>query len=238
MSVGCITMTKFDGRRLSHEELERIRIAAVGRVLHGESPELVVKSIGFHRSCIYDWLSQYKKYGEDGLRAKPITGRPSKLTDGQLVKILRCLHCSPCRFGIDRALWDRDSFRLLLEGEFQIKVSKTGLSRLLDRLGVYDPGRRKLINKSCSIAKLKLEAKASQESLFFFFSEPNFVCGDFGYFGVRCLCAVSLKGDIRFLLRGSGCIESAIDEFVHNVKSLEEKPIKLISLDYYPLPVA
>jgi len=51
-----------DGRRLSHEALEQLRINAVQRVENGESPETVIKSIGFERVCIYRWIAKYR-YG-------------------------------------------------------------------------------------------------------------------------------------------------------------------------------
>ena len=60
-------MNKRDGRALSHAVREEIRKRAVVRVLNGESPEEVIKSLGFHRSCIYDWLAKYKEGGESAL---------------------------------------------------------------------------------------------------------------------------------------------------------------------------
>ena len=47
-------MEKKDGRALPHAVREEIRKRAVSRVLAGESPEVVIDSLGFHRSCIYD----------------------------------------------------------------------------------------------------------------------------------------------------------------------------------------
>lgn len=42
-------MKKTDGRKLQHETLEEIRIRAVQQVEAGESPEVVIKALGFHR---------------------------------------------------------------------------------------------------------------------------------------------------------------------------------------------
>ncbi|NKC14259.1 MAG: hypothetical protein GKR94_19375 [Gammaproteobacteria bacterium] len=50
-------MKKTDGRSLPHSAREAIRRHAVAQVLSGESPEKVIKALGFHRSCIYDCLS-------------------------------------------------------------------------------------------------------------------------------------------------------------------------------------
>ncbi len=73
-------MAEMDGRRLSHRTREEIRIRAVKRVEAGESPEDVVKVLGFHRSCIYEWLAKYREGGVEALRTRRIPGRPRKLS--------------------------------------------------------------------------------------------------------------------------------------------------------------
>jgi len=56
-------MEKKDGRSLSHATLEEMRIRAVQRVEAGESPEVVVKALGFSRPSIYEWLALYREGG-------------------------------------------------------------------------------------------------------------------------------------------------------------------------------
>lgn len=73
-----------DGRKLDHKTLEEIRIRAVKRVEGGESPEVVIKALGFHRSCIYEWIAKYREGGEQALKARPLAGRPTKLNGKQL----------------------------------------------------------------------------------------------------------------------------------------------------------
>ena len=50
-------MAKQDARKLDHATLEAIRIRAVQRVQAGESPEVVIRALGFTRRCIYSWLA-------------------------------------------------------------------------------------------------------------------------------------------------------------------------------------
>jgi len=60
-------MRRRDARRLDHQTLEEIRIRAVEQVQVGESPEAVIKELGFSRSCIYTWLALFRPGGlEDG----------------------------------------------------------------------------------------------------------------------------------------------------------------------------
>ena len=77
-------MNKRDGRALAHKTLEEIRIRAVQRVEAGESPEDVIRTLGFGRTVIYSWVAKYREGGIDALRAKPISGRPPKMTGRQL----------------------------------------------------------------------------------------------------------------------------------------------------------
>ncbi len=53
-------MEKLDGRKLDPKTMEELRIRAVHRVQEGESPETVVKALGFARACIYTWLARYR----------------------------------------------------------------------------------------------------------------------------------------------------------------------------------
>jgi transposase len=76
-----------DGRKISHKALEEIRIRAVLQVEAGESPEIVIKALGFDRTCIYRWIAAYREGGTDALKAKKLDGRPRKLSGKQIRKL-------------------------------------------------------------------------------------------------------------------------------------------------------
>ena len=82
-------MKEFDGRRLDHKTREQIRMRAVQQIEAGESPEVIAKGLGFHRSCVYEWVAKYREGGLDALRTKPIAGRPRKLTGKHLAEAVR-----------------------------------------------------------------------------------------------------------------------------------------------------
>jgi transposase len=77
-------MKKHDDRKISPKAIEEIRIRAVQRVQEGESPEKVIKTLGFARACIYNWLARYRNGGWDALKTGSRTGRPRKLTGNQI----------------------------------------------------------------------------------------------------------------------------------------------------------
>ena len=69
-----IPSMNMDGRKLSREALADVRIKTVERVEEGESPEEVIDLLGFHRSCIYRWIAQYREGGFRSTEEK-ISGR-------------------------------------------------------------------------------------------------------------------------------------------------------------------
>ena len=76
-------MENFDGRKLNHSAREAIRIRAVQRILDGESPEIIAKTLGYHRSAVYQWLKRYEKSGIEGLKYEKIPGKQPTLSKAQ-----------------------------------------------------------------------------------------------------------------------------------------------------------
>ena len=78
-------MKKIDGRKLKHGVLTELRKRAVARVQSGESPEDVVRTMGFCRACIYNWLAMYRAGGWDAMDARKRGGRPRLLTGAMIL---------------------------------------------------------------------------------------------------------------------------------------------------------
>ena len=134
-------MRRTDGRKLSHEALEEIRIRAVRQVEAGESPEVVIKALGFSRTCIYNWIAQYREGGDAALRAKPVPGRPPKLDGRQLQWLCRTIaDKNPLQFKFEYALWTREMVRELIREKFGVRLSGVSVGRLLHKLG-FSPQR-------------------------------------------------------------------------------------------------
>ncbi|GEM_PF-2225620 len=72
-------MDKFDGRKLDHKTREAIRKRAVQRILDGESPEVIAKNLGYHRSAVCQWMKRYSDAGETGLAYRKIPGAKPRL---------------------------------------------------------------------------------------------------------------------------------------------------------------
>ena len=127
---------KRDGRSLDHQTLEVIRTMAVERVREGESPSAVVATYGFCRTTIYKWLKAAAPSGA-GLQAKPLEGRPRKLTARQENLVFRWVNGrDPRQYGMDFGLWTRSVVASLIEEKFKVKLGLTAVGELLARLGL------------------------------------------------------------------------------------------------------
>lgn len=150
-----------DGRTLSHETLETIRLMAVRRVRAGEAPSEVIKSYGFCRTTIYRWLRQARRGGEHALRARKATGRPPLLRDRQKSAVARWITGKdPRQYGFDFGLWTRQIVAALIRERFGVALSRTAVGRLLAELGItpQKPLRRAYERDPAAVARWMKEA--------------------------------------------------------------------------------
>jgi len=130
-------MNKLDARKLRHDVLEEIRIRAVQRVQDGESPEIVVRSLGFSRGRIYEWLASYRAGGWQALKSRKLTGRPRKLTGKQIKWVYNTVTLkNPLQYKFEYALWTREMIGVLIYRQFRIRLSVWSVGRLLAQLGL------------------------------------------------------------------------------------------------------
>ena len=123
---------KIDGRTLSHDASETIRLMAVRRVREGEAPSEVIKSYGFSRTTIYKWLGAVNVHGEVALKARKHPGPEFKLTAAQMNKVRQWI-CGkdPRQHGFDFGLWTRKIVAELIQVRFGVSLGLTAVGRLL-----------------------------------------------------------------------------------------------------------
>lgn len=130
-------MRKTDGRKLDHKTLEALRVRTVEQVQAGASPEVQAKALGLRRSTVYNWLAMYRSGGWAALKAKPLAGRPKKISASQLEWLYKTVVGSnPLQHRFEFALWTRQMIRILLWEEFRLKLSLASVGRLLAQLGL------------------------------------------------------------------------------------------------------
>ena len=126
-----------DGRKLDHATLEVLRLRAVTQVEAGAHPEAVAEVLGLHRKTVYGWLAKYREGGKEALRARPVPGRPARLSGEQLRRIYTLVvGADPRQLQFAFALWTRQMIRELIRREFGVALSVVSVGRLLRKLGL------------------------------------------------------------------------------------------------------
>jgi transposase len=126
-----------DGRKLDHRTLEAMRLRAVDAVESGVHPEDVAASLGMARGTVYGWLARYREGGKQALRARPVPGRPPKLTGAQMRRLYTLITgTDPRQLEFAFALWTREMVRELIRREFRVSLSAVSVGRLLRTLGL------------------------------------------------------------------------------------------------------
>jgi transposase len=130
-------MRENDGRRLDHQTLEELRMRAVRQIQNGAHPEDVAESLGLVRSTVFGWVAAFRFGGMEALRAKPIPGRPAKLSPAQMRTLFTLIHGSnPLQFELEFALWTRKLVQQVIVAKFGVELSVMSVGRVLHRLGM------------------------------------------------------------------------------------------------------
>jgi transposase len=252
---------EFDGRRLDHKTREKIRIRAVKLVEQGHSPEQVIKALGFHRSCIYEWLAKYREGGTQALETKPLTGRPKKLNGRQIKKIYDIVTMkNPLQLKFEFALWTRDMVRDLIRDQFNVKLSLVSVGRLLKKMGLspqkplhrayqQDP---EIVEQWLNSEFPKIKALARKEKADIYFGDEASVRSDFhsgttwapkgqtpvvkttgARFSVNMISAISPRGKLRFMTIDGRFNADKFIEFLKRLLHKAKKPVFLV-VDGHP----
>jgi transposase len=130
---------KRDGRTVSHEALEEMRLVAIRRMAEGEHPAEVSASFGLHRTWAYKIRAKARGRGkgERVLLSTKGTGRPRTLTAGQERQIFRWINGkNPQQYGFDFGLWTRQIVRQLIHNRFGVSLSLASVGTILARQGL------------------------------------------------------------------------------------------------------
>ncbi len=125
-----------DARKIPDDVMSYIRKIAVRAVVEfGWSPECVYKIFGISRSCLYDWLSSFRRGGYEALETRLPPGAEPLITremDVWLKWVV--LSRTPSDYGYDTALWTCGILAALLAREFGVEVIGATVNAHLKKL--------------------------------------------------------------------------------------------------------
>lgn len=110
---------------------------AVDQVMAGARVEDVAAALGLNRDTVFAWVAAFRSGGKEALAAKPIPGRPPKLSPKQLSELYALIAGSdPTQLELPFELWTRDLVRILIKRRFGVSLSAVSVGRWLRALGL------------------------------------------------------------------------------------------------------
>lgn len=229
------------GRRATSEE----RIRAVRLVESGVHYEEVARVMGVGESTVLEWMRNYRAGGLAALSTKIASGRPTSLSDSQLLDLYAMIvGCEPRQLSFGFALWTRKLVQQLVRQRFKVSLSEQHIGRILKQLGLsaQRPLYRARQQNPERVERWKMEEypairkRAQEEDATILFADEAAVRTDFhagttwGAVGqtpvvmstgekksIMMISAVSPKGQLRFHLH-QGSFNSA--DFIAFCKQL------------------
>lgn len=255
-------MEKSDGRKIDRKSREAIRKLAIQRIQAGESPELVAKILGFHRSSIYIWMQRHLQGGMEGLKTLPLSGRPPKLTAAQEKKIFDVVTSkNPMQLKFPFALWTRAMIREFIKNQFGVEMSEVNVGRLLHKLGLTPqrPLRRAYQQNPDRVQRWleedypAIKAAAKKEKATIYFGDEAGVRSDYhsgttwapkgqtpiirtsgSRHSLNMVSAISAKGAMRFMTVKGRMNADKFIEFLERLIKNADNPVYLI-VDGHPV---
>ena len=138
-------------------ELERRRRRAVHLVEGGHSLATVARMVGAAVSAVWQWRETYRRRGAAALRAKPVPGRPPKLTARQRQRLPRLLAQGARAHGYATDLWTTKRVAVVITRAFGVVYHPAHVSRVLAGCGwsCQKPERRNVERDDAAIARWK-----------------------------------------------------------------------------------
>jgi transposase len=110
------------------------RMLALAAALEGSSRGQAARQAGMDRQSLRDWVHRFNEEGIDGLRDRPHTGRPSRLSEGQLASFRALVLRGPNveRDGV--STWTANDLCRIVEERYGESYSENGMLKLLKGL--------------------------------------------------------------------------------------------------------
>jgi len=255
-------MKHLDWRSLGPETQETIRKIAVKAVdENSEAPGDVIRILGITRSRLYDWLARYDKGGYEALNIHRGRGEHLSLNEEQQIWIgEQIIDKTPEDFGYKTKLWTRQIISEIVATEFDIKVSRWTIGRILRRRGFsYQKTRKVAYQKDEDKVEHWIEVEYPEildttmknNGIIYFMDESGVRSTAVGSktwgqrgstpevkdtgarFGINVLSAISFDGRFRYHIESKNVNAHKFIEFLRQIMKKEVRPISLI-VDGHP----
>ena len=138
-------------------ELEARRRRAIGLLEQGYSLHEVARGIGCNASSVMRWRDACATGGTDALCAKPVPGRPPKLSAKQKKRLVGYLLQGAMAHGYRTELWTTQRIADLIETKFAVRYHRDHIGRLMHELAWthQKPERRAVEHNDAAVEEWK-----------------------------------------------------------------------------------
>lgn len=245
-----------DGRAHDHHTLQVMRQQAVKAVREGQTVQSVAAALGVNQRSVFRWLASFADGGQNALLAKPIPGRPSKITPEQMAWVARAVRDhTPQQFKFEFGLWTVSLIRHLIHRQFGTKLAVSTVHRLMKTLGftAQKPLYRAWQQDPVLVEKWEFEtfpairAEAKKVGATIYFADESGLRSDYHTgttwapkgatpvvaatgrrFSLNMLSAVSPRGELRFMLHDGPVNAGVFLEFLKRLMVGAKAPVFLI----------
>ena len=95
----------------------------------------IARRIGCHASSVLRWRNAFRSQGPDGLKAKPASGRPPKLSAPQQQRLVRLLAQGAVAHGYRTELWTTQRIADLIAQRLGVRYHRNHVGKLLHQVG-------------------------------------------------------------------------------------------------------
>ena len=251
-----------DGRKLDHHTLQVMRQQAVKAVGAGRAVSSVAAAFGLHPRSVFRWLAAYADGGQNALLAKPIAGRPPKVTEEEMRWLEGAIReKTPQQYKFGFALWSLSLIGELLRRQFGKKLSLSAVRRIMKILGftVQKPLYRAWQQDEVLVRRWEGETwpeirkEAEQLGAAVYFADESGIrsdshagttwapCGETPVieatgrrFSLNMISAVSPRGNFRFMVHEGSVTATVFREFLRRLMVGAEQAVFVV-LDGHPI---
>lgn len=251
-----------DGRTLDHHTLQVMRQQAVKAVREGQPVASVAAAFGLSVRTIFNWLAKFADGGQDALLAKPISGRPPKMSVEEMHWIAQAVReHSPQQYEFEFGLWTLSLIGELIKRQFGKSLALASVSRVMKLLGfsvqkpLYQAWQQdaSLVRQWETETYPAIKAQARVEGATIYFADEAGIRSDYHTgttwapvgetpvvsvtgrrFSLNMISAVSPRGDFRFMIHEGSVTSSTFKEFLSRLMIGATKPVFVV-VDGHPI---
>lgn len=110
------------------------RLLAIALVLKGASRTEAARAAGMERQTLRDWVIRYNEEGIEGLRDRPRSGRPPRLSPEQFGELEQLVEDGPDVTVHKVVRWRCVDLKLEIKSRFGVELAERQIERILKRL--------------------------------------------------------------------------------------------------------